>query len=302
MDYNCNICKKKYSSYQSLWIHSKKFHNNESNKSQKKSDNGQKKSDNIKNYNCRVCSKIYNNKQSRWAHEKICKVKTEEINTKEEIIFLKEEINKLKNKPLGNKKIINNNNNNTNNGTINNIVINEIGKEPVSSLTANEIRKLSDMNLNAFTYIIELLNFNKKRPENHNFCITSLEGDYFTFYNKKSKNIEKKNKKDFINIILNNATRKLEDIAFHIEYDMMDDKNLDNDIIKKLQIIAAKSNDIYMNYKKSYERKISELSYNNKEMVLATLKNRDEPNEDDYSSVSTYQYAIHTDSDENDSD
>lgn len=28
MHYRCNICNKDYSSYQSLWIHNKKFHNN----------------------------------------------------------------------------------------------------------------------------------------------------------------------------------------------------------------------------------------------------------------------------------
>jgi len=27
MEYRCNICNKTYSSYQSLWIHNKKFHN-----------------------------------------------------------------------------------------------------------------------------------------------------------------------------------------------------------------------------------------------------------------------------------
>ena len=26
MEYKCNICNKLYSSYQSLWIHNKKFH------------------------------------------------------------------------------------------------------------------------------------------------------------------------------------------------------------------------------------------------------------------------------------
>ena len=28
MEYICNICNKNYSSYQSLWIHNKKYHNN----------------------------------------------------------------------------------------------------------------------------------------------------------------------------------------------------------------------------------------------------------------------------------
>ena len=30
MSYNCNECKKKYSSYNSLWNHNKKFHINKS--------------------------------------------------------------------------------------------------------------------------------------------------------------------------------------------------------------------------------------------------------------------------------
>jgi hypothetical protein len=31
MVYKCNICNKDYSSYQTLWVHNKKFHNNKMN-------------------------------------------------------------------------------------------------------------------------------------------------------------------------------------------------------------------------------------------------------------------------------
>jgi hypothetical protein len=310
--HRCNICNKVYSSYKSLWNHNNKFHNNIVNTSKqlvntsKQLVNTSKQLVNTSKHVCVKCNKILSCKQSKWRHDKTCKNKEiinnniiSELQLKNEIEELKKQ---LKQKSNGNKiNNINNTNNGTINNTTNNIVINAVGKESVSTLSANEIYKLSKMNINAFTYIIELLNFNKKRPENHNFCMTSLEGNYMNVYNEKTKKVEKKSKKDFLTTVLNNATRKLEEIAFHIEYDMMGDKNLDNELIKIFEKIAAKSNDVFMNYKKAYENRISALSYNNKEMVLNTMKNRHEANEDDFSSVSTYEYAIYPDSKSEDS-
>ena len=124
-----------------------------------------------------------------------------------------------------------------------------------------------------------------------NFCTTSLEGDYVSFYNSKTRRIEKKSKKEFIDIILNNATRKIEAIALDIEFND-EDKKWDDDILKKLQNTAAESDRLYMNHKKTYERSISELSYNNKEMVLTTWDHKKDATEEDDSSMSTFHYAL----------
>jgi hypothetical protein len=156
--YECNICKKDYSSYQSLWIHNKKFHK----------DNNSKQSDtcinntcikdecikvitNNKNYNCRLCNKIYNNKQSRWSHEKICKDRTNIIKENEK---LKKENNELKyNHVVSTNNIINNNDNQINNQLIDLIIdktkIIEGLKTKINDNSVDEVTiELSNLTLN----------------------------------------------------------------------------------------------------------------------------------------------------------
>jgi hypothetical protein len=100
MEYKCKKCNKNYSSYQSLWIHNKKFHNLPSTNINLTSTNINQISTN-KKYNCKYCNKSYNIIQSRWKHEKICKIKDNEI------ARLKAEIEQLKNtKSNTNNKII----------------------------------------------------------------------------------------------------------------------------------------------------------------------------------------------------
>ena len=49
-NYNCKICQSYYSSYQSLWIHNKKYHT----------------------HNCEKCKKKFDNLQNKLTHQKIC--------------------------------------------------------------------------------------------------------------------------------------------------------------------------------------------------------------------------------------
>jgi hypothetical protein len=81
--------------------------------------------------------KILSSRQNKWRHEKICVIKH---NNNQIIEKQNEEIKKLK-EQLNDK--ITNITNNTNNGTIyntNNIIINQIGKELVSSLPIKIVR------------------------------------------------------------------------------------------------------------------------------------------------------------------
>jgi hypothetical protein len=114
MEYKCNICNKLYSSYQSLWIHNKKFHNpNVSIKEINVSKIGQTVSIKKSGLNCKFCNKIFSTPQNRWKHEnKVCKNKKLNIQLEKQ----NEEIKKLK-EQLNDK--ITNVTNNTNNGTIN---------------------------------------------------------------------------------------------------------------------------------------------------------------------------------------
>ena len=74
MDYKCSICVKDYSSYKSLWNHTKKFHKTPSAESQPKvSEKSAESQQQVKTVlDCKYCNKSYNHKQSRWRHEKIC--------------------------------------------------------------------------------------------------------------------------------------------------------------------------------------------------------------------------------------
>jgi hypothetical protein len=230
-------------------------------------------------HNCKYCNKIFARNYCVIRHEKTCKVKINEI-TK-----LKEENDKLKEqlKSNTNNKIIttnNNNNNNTNtnshnntnNGTVNNITINKFGSENVSILTAKEIKQLIKNN-NCLVEIIKTLNFNKKYPQYHSFCNTSLEGKYISVLNTDNNKIEKINKNDFYDKVLTNSFDKMEHISFDLEFD----KELKSKIKEKYKEHLDNKLTNYMDifqqdkiYKKTYKTNINELSYNNKKLILDT--------------------------------
>jgi len=82
MSKNCEICHKKYSSYQSLWIHNKKFHLNNDLKnpiiSSEINTNLTKKSV------CSYCNKSFSTKYTLNTHYKSCSIK--KYNLKNDII------------------------------------------------------------------------------------------------------------------------------------------------------------------------------------------------------------------------
>ena len=87
IEYKCIKCNKYYKSNKTLWVHNKKFHNDEENK-----------------LKCNYCNKKFSFIQSKYIHIKKCKIKHEEKieeNKLEEQIFqMKKEINELKQKNI----------------------------------------------------------------------------------------------------------------------------------------------------------------------------------------------------------
>jgi hypothetical protein len=242
----CNICNKSYASKSSLRNHNNKFHKTpvENNV--------------VKPYNCRICCKLYNTSNSRWKHEKLCKVKKEEISNNVQNI---------------NQNIEGNNNLNHSNNTVNHITINNFGHETVDKLTKKQIKELANMKLNAYIGIIELLNFNKDLPENHTFCVTSLEGDYVNCLNTKTNQIEKINKKDFLDKVLNNALSKLEDLLFNIEFKTTANACVKQKYYEQLQEVNSQKDKMVGNrHRKLYHTNINQLSYNKKKLILDTWK------------------------------
>jgi len=245
MEYRCNNCNKNYSSYQSLWIHNKKFHNNSCLKKPDESVKSPIKFDE-KQYNCRFCNKIYTNKNSRWSHEQKCK--------NDKFIQLQEENNKLKqiikiNDKKHNKQINNINNNlinNINNGTIDtkhiNIVINQLGCEKIDSVPFNDILKILSTGNNMPITCIKNLNFNKNIPENHSFCTTTLEGKHFTRINHETQKPEKVNKIDFINEVLESSLKFLNSISILAEFDDYFREKIPSEYQNKMKEILENQN------------------------------------------------------------
>jgi hypothetical protein len=295
--HTCELCKKIYSSASSLWNHNNKFHNENS---QQKSNtslinikNSQIKSEKQKiekTYQCKFCNKIYNVKQSKWSHEKICKKKTNEIEElknelieqKKEIIEQKKEINELKNNKISATTTTKTNCNNTNTTnsnnatTNNNIIINNFGKENIRDLTNTEIKNL--IKNKKADYLIEMLkltNFNDRLPENHNFCITSLEGKYVSVLNPKTQQIDKINKDAFFCSMIQTSYLKFDDLFFLLEIDEEKKEALKEKYIERLtKQFEKKYNKLnYMtNIKniKKYNSNVNALGYNHKNMVLDT--------------------------------
>ena len=98
MEYKCNICNKVYSSYNSRWLHNKKFHTNVIQKCtenvKKCTENVKKCTENIKNsienindkkYKCIYCLKNYSSRQNKWSHEQKCKNIIKENNKLDEL-------------------------------------------------------------------------------------------------------------------------------------------------------------------------------------------------------------------------
>lgn len=271
MEYKCNICNKLYSSYQSLWIHNKKFHNpNVSIKEINVSKIGQTVSIKKSGLNCKFCNKIFSTPQNRWKHEnKVCKNKKLNIQLEKQ----NEEIKKLK-EQLNDK--ITNVTNNTNNGTINNtnnIIINQIGKELISSLPIKDILKIVRDGNNGPMTCIKKLNFNKNIPENHSFCATTLDGNHFTRINHKTQKPEKVNKMEFIDEILQSSLKFINNISFLIEFDESFRNKIPVEDQEKIKEIVTNQNKFHeMRNKKIFFNNINDMSYNFKELILSTWK------------------------------
>lgn len=295
--YSCEICEKKYSSASSLWNHNKKFHNDERQKSSllpKKSedlshDAPQKSSllsKNVKKsellvqksevlsidatsleeaYECLSCFKKFNTRQAKWYHQKNCSI----IN---KINIIEEKINSMENKSniitninYNTSNITNNTANITNN--ISNILINKLGYEDVNVLTFEEIKTIFRAQTNCLITLINSLNFNEKMPENHSFCVTSLEGKYVKVYNSDKNQIEKKIKKNFYDEIFNSSINTMYKLLQQVHNKVSKKKKdkLESMInnVKELLLIQNK-------HKTTYNNELNLLSYNNRNLVLDT--------------------------------
>jgi transcriptional regulator NrdR family protein len=188
MENFCKFCKKNYSSLRTFRNHNKTFHPTETITTER-NDNK------MRNYSCEKCNKKFTTNQTLQLHiMNSCKKNKNNIPIEKKLEELQHEISILK-KESQVKQQINNgtiNNNNNNNITI---TINKVGNENILDLNENEIKVIFNNKLEGILKFVELLNFNSRLPSNHNFCSTSLEGSYVSYYNTDNSSQQKDRKK-----------------------------------------------------------------------------------------------------------
>ncbi len=290
----CDVCIKKYSSYKSLWNHNNKFHNtniphNKLNINQNKLNINQNKPDINKNqnnskYSCRYCNKNYEILQSRWKHEKICKQKTDESTTKQELEELKKTINELKielNKK-NTQNITNNNiNNNINNGTIiNNIVkFGELSYDAI--FNEKQIRDILKCKHKALEEGIKQTHFNKKHPELNNVFISNMRDNLAHIYDGTSMKAVPKGEviSDLIDMHTAELTIALEKQRNKLkDYDAKKVEELLEKLETDTKFIDENENKTYPNHKTYKTEQIKILVYNEtdsarlKQLLSGTIK------------------------------
>jgi Cu/Ag efflux protein CusF len=306
--FQCEYCKKNYSSYQSLWNHKNIKHKHE-----------------ILDKNnilCSYCNSKFSRIDNLTRHFKICKVKEEfdkkNENYEKKISKLEKEIRQLKNNPspiniptdiiLNNsanpnnntennidnnsqnnsqnntQNTISNNNNNSNSNNVNyidnkKIKIVKIGCENLSKLNEQEINTIFDSEIESSIKMIEYVNFNARLPENHNSCSPSLESPYLSILNTETNTIEKERKKYFFEELFTNSIKRQESLLNSLKNKFSVSKihkikeNINN--LKKIQSSGFNSKIM-----QEIIRKINLLSYNKRNMIAETWKNRSDNHND----------------------
>ena len=202
---------------------------------------------------CRYCGKGFKQKQGRYQHEKkFCKEKTEDTFTKNEVLELLKNKDKLiselsKQIEVLLTKVGNNNTTNSNNTQNNYIIINAFGKENMDYITDNYVKKLLDKD-NGYNFIPKLLkeiHFNDEHKENMNVCIPNKKNSLAKIYNGdkwilegKRDTIEKmtdKAYKTIINKYDENENKSWKKIVDDDNY--YDDENVQNKIQKSTELM-----------------------------------------------------------------
>lgn len=276
MEHACNKCNKTYASYQSLWIHNKKFHNPDSMKKYPDSDHKVAKTNRI--YICKYCKKEYDNKSSKYKHQKKCADKKDEIQKLK--IEFDSKIEQLEKKV--NKKVVNTNHGTIYNGNVinNNITINKIGSENLLDFNDHEISQIFNKELEGVITFIELLNFNERLPQNHNYCTTSLESKYLSTYNDETKTIEKDRKKYFFDKLLNSSIDRIQ-ILYNSnknKFTKTKQKQIEENITN---LKTFKNYDFNNKILKEMINKMNLVSYNKKKIVQKTW-HEDSDSDDDF--------------------
>jgi hypothetical protein len=199
---------------------------------------------------------------------------------KNKIVELEKKIAELANNQNNKNTTIsgNNNTNNTNNGTINNnnvqIIINKIGTENINDLNEMEVKEIFANNMESLVKFIQHMNFNSRLPSNHNFCTTSLDGQYLTVFNTEKSEQQKERKKYFFEDLLSRSIGRMEQLynKYKNNFSKKKQQKIEEDIATLKMIRDRDMNDTLL---REMLKKLNLLSYNYKETVLKTWNSPD---------------------------
>jgi hypothetical protein len=198
----CILCNKKYSDKSGLWYHNKKLLIYSSTILKISSNSTPNPPNEINNLKCHMYNKIYSRNDNLKRHLLICNKKNE---FEEQHIKMQQKINVLENKiellctnQKLTTKIINKVSGNLINGNNQDIgnkqIIYKTGTENLYTISYNEVSTIFDNEISSVIKLIELVNFNESKPENHSFCSTALESPYLSYYNTDTNSVNKERK------------------------------------------------------------------------------------------------------------
>ena len=298
MNLSCNICKKKYSCYQSLNNHNKKFHTNNHD-------------DIIENNNkiiCNYCNKYYYSKYTLKTHQNTCSIKkfnsNKNINDNQDLVKLelikketeliklekvKEEKERLKlkiqlkstsipNTTNNNINIINNllNSNNTNSNNVFNIL--SIGRENIEEILS-QLEKKTILN-SRFSCLEELVKIIHCGEYNQfkNILITNLKDKYAYKYdsiqNKFICVCKNEVVHDLVNERINNIREIFEELSTTSKINDST-KRLIREFLDKMTHEDKYTEDTegttYKNFRTYKEHRVKILIYNNLDKISKDL-------------------------------
>jgi hypothetical protein len=252
MEYFCKVCNKQYKSRVGLWKHANTKHQNDTEKNSN---------------NCIYCKKSFSCRQSKWRHEKTCIHSSFGNNLLEDINEIKQKLDNLESKP----NIINYN---TTNNTQNIIITASPGFESIDNFSTTEKKLIMNKGLASLMYLIEKTNFNKNLPENHSYCVTSLNDKHASIIDINTNSIIKADKIELYDKVLAGNLKKLEMFS-------TDQSFSKKEKVEYIETVGRLKNVLFNTKKgiKKYYNEINLLSYNNKDLILETwdgLKKLDE--------------------------
>jgi hypothetical protein len=206
MEFYCNICNKKYKSYQSLWKHNNTFH---------------KKLKKEKEYLCIKCNKEFNNRQNKFHHQNKCNIIQKNNEEVANIINNDKEPTNIINN-IGTANNMTDNNINSNNTINQNIIINNYGNDNIEYISEKFKDKLFQNFLCDEDYdipipkLIENIKFNPNHKENNNVKIKSDRSKIGFYYDEDKWKVM--NKYDLLDDLCNYSLKILKTYFKEREY------------------------------------------------------------------------------------